>query len=574
MPSISSSSSSSSIHPSVVSHSLSHNNISIISGSSSNTIHRKYSNTPVSPRKKCSHSTRSGRRLSAAEDIHCNDPDIPWITAIWTYLNYAVLIAFGHMRDIGIWLFGKSKYVRHTPLGYAPLVREFEDFYTRRMYHRIQDCFNRPINSCPAATIDIMERRFKYNGKQPELIHGKYRAALNLGSYNYLGFGDPDSVTKDDVMNAVDMYGNSTCSTRNSLGTTSLHDECEKLVAQYVGKESSMIFGMGHGTNSTSIPSLIGRGGLIVSDSINHNSLTVGCRLSGAVIRVFKHNDVDDLEHVIREAIINGQPLTHRPWSKILIMIEGIYSMEGEMCPLNDIVRIKKKYKCYLYVDEAHSIGAVGPSGRGVCDHFGVDPRDVDILMGTFTKSFGSVGGYVAADKHIIDFLRCHSAGHVYSASISPPAVQQIISALNIMSGATHGDLGQRKIQQLHSNANYFRQRMIDMGCQVLGTFDSPVVPVMLYNPGKIAGAGRLCLKAGIAIVTVGFPATPLLLSRVRFCLSAAHTQQQLEEACNKLEIIARKMGLFYEKPFWHMLLPQKLLDWITNTQQHHVKYV
>lgn len=321
------------------------------------------------------------------------------------------------------------------------------------------------------------------------------------------------------------------------------------------------------GTNTTTIPALIGKGGLIISDSINHNSLVVGSRTSGAVIRVFKHNDADDLEQVVRQAIIDGQPNTHRPWTKILIMVEGIYSMEGEMSPLPEIVRIKKQYKCYLYVDEAHSIGAVGPTGRGVCDHFNVDPADVDILMGTFTKSFGAVGGYVAADKNIIEFMRAHSAGHVYSASISPPATQQIISALRIIAGETHGNLGQQKIQQLRSNANYFRQRMMDMNMHVLGTFDSPVVPVMLYNPSKIGAFGREALKVGIAAVVVGFPASPLILSRVRFCLSAAHTPEQLKVACDLLEKVGGRMGMLYNRPMIYMYLPEFIVRWL---EQHN----
>merc|ERR1740130_2077843 len=152
-----------------------------------------------------------------------------------------------------------------------------------------------------------------------------------------------------------------------------------------------MVFGMGFGTNSTGIPALIGKGGLIISDNNNHSSIVAGARSSGAHIKVFQHNDAQNLEAVVRRAIIEGQPRTHRPWSKILIMVEGIYSMEGELCPLASIIAVKKKYNCYLYVDEAHSIGALGKQGGGICEQSGVDPTDVDVLMGTFTKSFGAV---------------------------------------------------------------------------------------------------------------------------------------------------------------------------------------
>ena len=137
-------------------------------------------------------------------------------------------------------------------------------------------------------------------------------------------------------------------------------------------------------------------GSLIISDSINHNSIVTGARASGAKIRTFSHDDMEALENIVRRAIIEGQPRKRRPWEKILIIVEGVYSMEGDICDLKEVARIKKKYKCYLYLDEAHSIGAVGSTGRGVCEYAGVDTKDIDILMGTFTKSFGAIGGYIA----------------------------------------------------------------------------------------------------------------------------------------------------------------------------------
>lgn len=199
---------------------------------------------PGTPRKSA---VKRDRRFSAAEDYHSHDPNVPVFTAVLTYINYAILIFFGHVRDTARKLTRTTRYRKSTPPGYAPLVSEFEDFYTRRMYHRLQDNFNRPINSCPAATIDVMCRDFtRKTGDRPRL-NGEVTAALNLGSYNYLGFGDPDSVTKPSVFAALEQYGTSTCSTRNSLGTLKIHTELEKYMAEYVGKEDAMIFGMGHG---------------------------------------------------------------------------------------------------------------------------------------------------------------------------------------------------------------------------------------------------------------------------------------------------------------------------------------
>ncbi len=199
---------------------------------------------------------------------------------------------------------------------------------------------------------------------------GSVRHCLNLGSYNYLGFADGYEWNTQHVLKSLDDFGVGVCGTRAEYGTTSVHAELERQVARYVGKEDAVVFGMGFQTNSTVLPSLVGKGGLIISDSLNHASLVVGCKCSPAKIMMFHHNDMVHLEKVIREAIAMGQPRTRRPWTKILIVVEGIYSMEGEICPLPDIIRIKNKYRCYLYMDEAHSIGALGSRGRGICDYW------------------------------------------------------------------------------------------------------------------------------------------------------------------------------------------------------------
>jgi len=175
-----------------------------------------------------------------------------------------------------------------------------------------------------------------------------------------------------------------------------IHEELEETVARFIGKEAAMVFTMGFGTNASTIPSLCGSGDLLISDALNHTSIVTGARSSGAAIRVFQHNDPKSLEEILRESITNGIPRRNRPWKKIIVMVEGIYSMEGAICNLRPIVDICKKYKAYIYVDEAHSIGALGATGRGICEYAGVDPSEVDVLMGTFTKSFGGMGGYVA----------------------------------------------------------------------------------------------------------------------------------------------------------------------------------
>jgi serine palmitoyltransferase len=477
-----------------------------------------------------------------------NDPEPTMLAAIATYFGYALLKIMGHLRDVLEWVYitctcGKAPTL--APKGYAPLLQGFENFYTRRLYKRIEDCWNRPVVSCPGAWIDVMERENQGYGT-PLVPTGNTRKCLNLGSYNYLGFGDPESPCKWDVFESMTKFPVSMTSARTALGTTSIHMDMEEVVARFVRKEAAICFSMGFGTNTTAIPGLVGKGGLIISDSINHSSIVVGARNSGAKIKVFNHNDPQHLESVIRQAIVEGQPLTRRPWTKILIVVEGIYSMEGEMCPLAEIVAIKKKYKCFLYMDEAHSIGAVGASGRGVTEYAGVHPDDIDILMGTFTKSFGSVGGYIAGNRDLIQHIRTTSRGSLCSPSISPPACQQVISALKMILGEDDTTIGAQKLTSLRENANYFRARMKQMGCHVLGNWDSPVVPVMLYNPAKIPAFSRECYDRNLAVVVVGFPAAPLLLSRTRFCISAAHTREDLDHALAKIEEVCDTVGIKY----------------------------
>ncbi|CAF4047316.1 unnamed protein product [Rotaria sordida] len=288
----------------------------------------------------------------------------------------------------------------------------------------------------------------------------------------------------------------------------------------------------------------MGKGDLILSDKLNHVSIILGSRLSGAHILRFNHNDMQDLEYQLRDAIVHGQPRRFRPWKRIVIIVEGIYSMEGSLCKLPEIVALKKKYKAYLYVDEAHSIGAIGSHGRGVVDYCNVDPKDIDIHMGTFTKSFGSAGGYIAGKKSLIDYIRVHSHSACYSSSMSAPIVYQIISALNIITGRDGTDNGQKRIQQLARNVHYFRRQLIDMGFVVYGNKDSAVVAVMLFLPIRIAAVNREMLKRGCAVVTVGFPATKINEPRIRFCLSASHTKEMLDHTLTAFDEVGYIIGL------------------------------
>ncbi|KAL5712967.1 serine C-palmitoyltransferase [Ranunculus cassubicifolius] len=468
---------------------------------------------------------------------------IPYTTALTTLFSYGLLFAFGQIRD----LFRKFvDWLRASDLhGYAPLCLGLEDFYVRRLYLRIQDCFGRPIASAPDAWVDVVERYSNDNNKTLKRTSNLSKC-LNLGSYNYLGFAAADEYCTPRVIESLKKFSPSTCSTRVDGGSTVLHTELEECVARFVGKPCSMVIGMGYASNSAVLPVLIGKGGLIVSDSLNHKSIVNGARGSGATVRVFQHNTPSHLEEVLREQISKGQPRTGRPWKKIIVVVEGIYSMEGELCKLPEIITVCKKYKAYTYLDEAHSIGAVGKTGRGVCELLGVDTADVDIMMGTFTKSFGSCGGYIAGSKELIDYLKYNCPAHLYATSISPPAAQQILSAMQVILGEDGSCRGAQKLARIRENSNFFRSELQKMGFEVLGDDDSPVMPIMLYNPAKIPAFSRECLRQNVAVVTVAFPATPLLLARARICISASHSREDLIKGLEVISRVGDMVGIKY----------------------------
>uniref|UniRef100_A0A8C6U6M7 serine C-palmitoyltransferase n=1 Tax=Neogobius melanostomus TaxID=47308 RepID=A0A8C6U6M7_9GOBI len=459
--------------------------------------------------------------------------ETPLLVAVLTYMGYGILTVFGYLRDfLRHWNIEKCHVAkeRAEQKDFVPLYQDFENFYTRNLYMRIRDNWNRPICSVPGAKMDLVQRvspdynwTFQHTGKVVKDV-------INMGSYNYLGFAENNGACAEASLQATHKYGVGVSSTRCEMGNLNIHEEMEQLVARFLGVESAMAFGMGFATNSMNIPALTGKGCLILSDELNHASLVLGARLSGSTIRVFKHNNMQSLEKLLRDAIVHGQPRTHRPWKKILIVVEGIYSMEGSIVRLPEVIALKKRYKAYLYLDEAHSIGALGPNGRGVVDYFGLDPKDVDIMMGTFTKSFGAAGGYIGGKKDLIDYLRKHSHSALYATSMSPPVVQQIITSMKIIMGEDGTKLGADRLRQLSENTIYFRQRLREMGFIIYGNNDSPVVPLMLYMPAKIGAFGREMLKRNIGTVVVGFPATPIIESRARFCISAAHTREMLDK--------------------------------------------
>ncbi|KAJ5578199.1 Pyridoxal phosphate-dependent transferase major region subdomain 2 [Penicillium hispanicum] len=468
----------------------------------------------------------------------------PYYYLLTTYISYLILIAFGHVRDFFGKRFREENYRHLKPRnGYGALNSDFDNFYVRRLKLRINDCFERPVTGVPGRTITLIDRATDDHNHHFYLT-GTTTDTLNLSSYNYLGFAQSEGPCADIAEESVRKYGIATPSTRAEAGTQDLHVEVEDLVAKFVGKEASMVFSMGFGTNATIFPALVSKGCLIISDELNHASIRFGARLSGASIAMFKHNDMRDLEIKLREAISQGQPRTHRPWKKILVVVEGLYSMEGSMCNLPGLVALKQRYKFHLFVDEAHSIGAIGPMGRGVCDYFSIDTAEVDVLMGTLTKSFGANGGYIAADKAMVDKLRATNSGIFYGESPAPAVLSQIASALRIIKGDLVPGQGEERLQRLAFNSRYLRLGLKRLGFIVYGHDDSPIIPVLLFNPAKMPAFSHEMLRRKISVVVVGYPATPLVSSRARFCVSAAHTKEDLDRVLSACDEIGNVLQL------------------------------
>lgn len=474
-----------------------------------------------------------------------------YFTYLTTYWSYLLLFLIGHVRDA----FDKRFYRQSSAHlrvhnGYAALNSDFDSFFTRRVKSRLDDCFGRPVTGTPARTITLLDRTSSDNCLTFKYTHTTTQA-LNISSYNYLGFAQSHGACADAVETSISKLSISSSGSRDDVGSSALLIQTEKLMARFLGVEDAMLISQGFATNSTTIPALVGKGALVLSDEFNHNSIRFGVRLSGAMVRTYKHNDINDLERVLKESISQGQPRRLRAWTKILVVVEGIYSMEGSIVDLPSLLRLKEKYKFYLYLDEAHSIGALGPNGRGVCDYYGVDPSRVDVLMGTLTKSFGASGGYVAGTKELVQHMRkyCHST--IYAESLPPPVLSQILSAVqSIMAKESPNPEvllpeGVRRLRRLAFNARYLRAGLKKLGFIVVGDRDSPVVPLLVYQPGKMLLFSRLMLQRfSIVVVIVGYPGTPLVLGRVRFCVSASHTKGDIDKVLIATNEIGGALGL------------------------------
>ncbi|NEO57459.1 MAG: aminotransferase class I/II-fold pyridoxal phosphate-dependent enzyme [Okeania sp. SIO3B5] len=355
------------------------------------------------------------------------------------------------------------------------------------------------------------------------------RELVNYATYNYLGMCGDSSVSNA-AKEAIDRYGTSVSASRLLSGEKPLHQELEREIADFIGVEDSIVYVGGHATNVTTISHLFGQNDLILHDSLSHNSIFQGCLLSGATIIAFPHNDWQALDRLLSDR-------RHR-YKRILIAIEGVYSTDGDIPDLPKFIEIKQRYKAFLMVDEAHSIGTIGNHGRGISEYFGVDPNDIDLWMGTLSKSFASCGGYIAGSKALVEYLKYTSPGFVYSVGISPPDAASVLAAIRLLKAEP------QRVTQLQQRSRLFLECARDRGLNTGMSKDSPVIPIIVGESIKSVLLSQNLFKRGINVPFMFYPSVPHNAARLRFFITCNHTEEQIRFTIDALAEELRKMDI------------------------------
>ncbi|KZL51497.1 8-amino-7-oxononanoate synthase [Nodularia spumigena CENA596] len=339
------------------------------------------------------------------------------------------------------------------------------------------------------------------------------RELINFSSYNYLGMsGDP--IVSQTAKAAIDQYGTSVSASRVVAGEILLHQTLEQELAKLVGAEDAIVYIGGHSTNVTTIGHLLGAKDLILHDSLIHNSAQLGSILSGATRIPFPHNNWQALDQILEQQ--------RDRYQRVLIIIEGIYSVDGDIPDLLQFIEIKKRHKAFLMVDEAHSIGVLGKNGRGIGEFFGINTTDVDLWMGTLSKSFASCGGYIAGSRALIEYLKYTAPGFVYSVGISPPNAASALAAVHQLQAYPE------RVAQLHQRANLFLQLAQERKLNTGMSQGTPIIPIIVGNSLNCVQLSQLLFEQGISVMPMIYPSVPENAARLRFFISCTHTEAEI----------------------------------------------
>jgi 8-amino-7-oxononanoate synthase len=355
-------------------------------------------------------------------------------------------------------------------------------------------------------------------------IDGK--PVLMFGSNSYLGLTNHPKI-KEGSIKAVEKYGTGCAGSRFLNGTLDIHIELEEKLAKLVGKEEALVYATGFTVNSGVVPCLGGREDYLLLDRLNHASIIEGSRLSMAKQFKYRHNDMEQLEKFLQQC---------EPDKIKLIVADGVFSMEGDLAKLPEMVDLAKKYNASIMIDEAHSLGVFGKTGAGVCEHFGVQ-NDVELVMGTFSKSLATIGGFIASNKDVINYLKHNSRTLIFSASITPAAAGAVLAALEVM------EEEKWRQQALWDNTNRMLQAFKDKGFET-GHTTTPIIPLYVRDNEKTFRLTRMLMDDGVFVNPVVSPAVPSQDTLIRISLMATHTFDQIDEAVEKITKNAKLLGI------------------------------
>jgi glycine C-acetyltransferase len=358
------------------------------------------------------------------------------------------------------------------------------------------------------------------------VVDGKQ--VLNFCSNNYLGLANHPHLTEA-AKQAIDRYGVGPAAVRTIAGTMGLHLELERRLAAFKGVEAAITFPSGYTANVGTLPALVGKEDVIFSDELNHASIIDGARLSGATIVRYAHRDPADLKKQITTSKASG-------YRRGLVVTDGVFSMDGDVAPLDAILAVAREHDCLLMVDDAHGEGVLGRGGRGIVDHFGLHGQ-VDVEVGTLSKAFGVVGGVVAGPQRIIDWLRQRGRPFLFSSAMTVPDVAACLAGLDLLEGSTE------LVDRLWANTEYFKREMQGLGFDT-GASTTPITPIMLGEAPLAQDFSRKLFEAGVFAMAIGFPTVPRGKARIRVMISAAHTSEDLDRGLSAFEKVGKQLGV------------------------------
>lgn len=357
------------------------------------------------------------------------------------------------------------------------------------------------------------------------LLNGKN--VINLSSNNYLGFANHPRI-KAAAIAAVEKYGAGSGAVRTIIGNMSIHEEMEEVLSKFKREEAAFVYQSGFNCNAGTIQAVTEAGDIIISDELNHASIIDGSRLSRADKGIYKHSDMDSLEAVLKDA--------RDKYRNILIITDGVFSMDGDVAKLLEIVQLAEKYEAMTYVDDAHGSGVLGESGRGTVDHFGLHGR-VDFTIGTLSKAIGAVGGYVAGSRTMYEWLSHRARPVLFSTSMPPAAAGAIIEAVKMLSESTE------YTDMLWDNAKYFKEKMGTLGFDI-GNSQTPITPVIIGDEAKTMEFSRRLLDKGVFVSGIVFPTVPKGTGRLRCMVTAGHSKEHLDKAVEAFKAVGEEMKL------------------------------